>query len=120
MKKLLIASLLLSVAVYLMFSAFATDIVINKYSDIEAVNDQKAIESGWIPKILPVGAYSIVETHDGDSHEVFGEFKCPENGMAEFMKNLKPYRDMNDTLQWQNFLFKIDSKEHKIKFRTIP
>ena len=119
MKKLIIASLLLATAVYMMFSAFTTDIQINKYSDIQAVYDQKAVEQGWIPKIIPDLAYDIVETHDANTNRVFGEFKCPVTIQKRFVEQLKPYKDSNDTLQWQNFLFKIEKKNHKIKFRNI-
>ena len=119
MKKLIIASLLLAIAVYLMFSSFVTDVQINKYSDIQAVHDQKAMDRGWIPEILPDLAYEIVETHDLDTNRVFGEFKCPDSSQKIFIQQLKPYKDSNDTMQWENFLFKIDNKSHKIKFRNI-
>jgi len=93
MKKLIIAALLLATAVYLMFSAFVTDVQINKYSDIQAVYDQKAIKKGWVPKILPDLAYEIVETHDLDTNRVFGEFKCPKASQKLFIQQLKPYKE---------------------------
>ncbi len=102
--------------VYLIFSSVFTDVQINKYEDLEVVKEQKAIQNGRIPAILPQSAFKIVETHDPDTHTILGSFEYREKDEEKFLQNLTTYNDTNDTLIWENFLFKIDKKLNKVQF----
>jgi len=103
---------------YLLFSYFFIDIQINKYADVAAIKDQKAIEHGWVPSILPLSAYEITETHDQDKNELFGSFKYKEEDEKNFLKHLSKKKD--DILKWNNFLFRVDTKLNFVKFRNDP
>ena len=91
---------------------------INKYADIATVKEQQAIEKGWIPSILPLSAYEITETHDSDTHEIFGSFKYKEEDEARLMKHMS--KQDNDTFFWKDFLFKVDTKLNFVRFRNKP
>ena len=102
--------------IYLLFSYFFSDVQINKYTDMAAVKDQNAIKEGWVPSILPPSAYEITETHDIDKNELFGNFKYKEKDEANFLKQLTPKTP--EIQQWDNFLFKVDTKLNLVQFRN--
>ena len=73
---------------YVVFTQRYSDVQINKYEDIEVVKENKAIQKGWVPAILPNSAYNITETHDLDSNTLLGSFNYKEQDEAGFMKHL--------------------------------
>jgi hypothetical protein len=93
---------------------------INKYQDIEVVKEHQAIQNGWVPAILPDSAYEITETHDLDKNTLFGNFKYKEQDEAGLMEHLTVKEDMNNTLVWGNFLFKVDKELNKVQYRNKP
>ncbi len=105
---------------YVVFTQRYSDVQINKYEDIEVVKENKAIQKGWVPAILPHTAYEITETHDLDTNTVFGNFKYKEQDEAGLMEHLIVKDDMTDTLEWGDFLFKIDKKLNHVKYRDKP
>ncbi len=118
MKYFIIAMLAVAALVYFLFSAFFTDIQINKYDNIQAVQEQKAIQKGWIPAILPESAYEIAETHDIDKNELFGSFRYKEKDEASFLKYLQAVGDEKKTMYWKDFLFRVDKKKNFVKYRN--
>jgi len=102
-------------AFYLLLTSYFSDVQINKYDSIEAVQDNQAIEKGWIPKILPLSAYDIVETHDIDTNTIFGKFSYEEKDEEAFLSNLK---ESNETYEWESFLFKINREKNLVNFRN--
>ncbi len=129
MKKIIGAILLFFLAVYLFLTSYFSDVQVNKYTDretakenqdIASVKEDKAIEKGWVPAILPESAYDIAETHDLDTNELFGSFRYKERDEETLMKNMKTSSDKNDTLEWGDFLFKIDREKNRVKYRNRP
>jgi len=118
LKKLLFAVLLFFLALYFILSYYYGDVQINKYKDKAVVQEQQAIEKGWIPAILPESAYEITETHDLDKNKLYGSFYYKEADERGFMENLTPLPDMNNTLEWGNFLFKVDAEKNHAKYRN--
>jgi len=118
MKKLLIATIAVAAAVYLLFSVFVQDFNINHYQDIETVHDQQAIQKGWIPALLPPSAYEIAETHDPENREIFGAFKYKEADEAALLSKLTDLHDQNGTMAWESFLFRIDREKNLVKYRN--
>lgn len=96
------------------------DVTINKYNNIEAAKENAAIQEGWIPAILPHSAYDISETHNLDKNTLFGSFNYKEKDEAGFMDHLTVQEDMNNTLQWGNFLFKVDKESNHVQYRNKP
>ena len=115
MKKLLLIILLVFLTIYLVLTSYFPNTEINRYDSLETVQTKKVIEKGWIPKILPASAYDIVETHDVDSHKVFGEFSYKESDEEEFLSKLK---ESNETYEGESFLFKIDKEKNRVNFRN--
>jgi hypothetical protein len=105
---------------YVVFTQRYSDVQINKYEDIEVVKENKAIQKGWVPAILPDSAYNITETHDLDINTLLGSFNYKEQDEAGFMKHLTVKDDMDDTLEWGDFLFKVDKKLNQVKYRNKP
>lgn len=105
---------------YVVFTQRYSDVQINKYEDIDVVKENKAIQNGWVPAILPDSAYEITETHDLDKNTLFGSFKYKENDEEKFIKNLTVVNDMNNTLEWGIFFFRVDKKLNQVKFRNRP
>jgi len=118
MKKLILIGMAIAIGFYGVYSYFIEDIQINKYSNMEVVREHEAIEKGWIPKILPMSAYKIIETHDLDTNTLLGAFNYREQDEVIFMRNLTPLDDSNDTMFWDNFLFKVDKSKNHVKFRN--
>jgi len=116
--KLLIAAGVFAASIYLLFSFFFSDVQINKYSSIAAVEEQGAIDRGWIPAILPESAYEITETHDLDTNTLFGSFKYKEKDEESFMQNLTKINDTKNTRYWRDFLFRVDKNKNLVKFRN--
>jgi len=102
---------------YLLLTSYFTDTQINKYDSVAAVHDNKAMQKGWIPMILPPSAYDIVETHDIDTNENFGKFSYKEQDEASFLAQLS---ENNDTYSNDNFLFKINKEKNEVRFRNKP
>lgn len=105
---------------YVVFIKRYSDVQINKYEDTEVVKEHQAIQNGWVPAILPNSAYDITETHDSDANTLFGNFKYKEQDEAGLMEHLTVKADMNDTLEWGDFLFKVDKKLNHVKYRDKP
>ena len=120
MKKIIGAMLLFFLAVYLFMTSYFSDVHVNKYSDRETVKENQAIEKGWVPAILPESAYDIAETHDLDTNELFGSFRYKERDEEALLKNMTASSDKNDTLEWGDFLFKIDREKNRVKYRNKP
>lgn len=120
MKKLLIAMVVLAGLVYLLFSTFIVDVQINKYADKAVAIEQKAIEKGWVPSILPESAYDIAETHDIDKNTLFGSFKYKEADEKRFLQNLTALNDEQNTTTWGDFLFRINTNKNIVKFKNKP
>ena len=120
LKKMLLAMLGFFVLVYFALVHYFPDTQINKYPDIQTVMENNATQDGWIPAILPASAYDIAETHDLDANTLFGSFKYKEIDEKKFMENLTAVVDMNNTLEWGNFLFKVDKKLNNVKYRNKP
>jgi ABC-type transport system involved in Fe-S cluster assembly fused permease/ATPase subunit len=99
---------------------YYSDVQINKYKDIQVVKENQVMEKGWIPAILPESAYEIVETHNIDTNELFGSFKYKQNDEEKLMEDLTIVQDMNQTYTWGNFLFKVDKKLKRVKYRNKP
>ena len=110
--------MLFFVAVYFILTHYFGDVQINKYQDIEAVKQEQAIQRGWVPSILPGSAYEIAETHNLDTNELFGSFYYKEKDEKTFLENLTLMPDMNDTLEWGNFLFRVDLENNRVKYRN--
>ena len=115
MKKILLIVVVVITALYLLLTSYFPNVVINKYDSIEAVQKNKGIEKGWIPKILPLSAYDIVETHNLDKNTVFGKFSYKERDEEAFLSNLKV---SNEVYEGEDFLFKIDKEKNMVSFRN--
>ena len=103
---------------YVVFTTRYSDVQINKYEDIEVVKENKAIQKGWVPSILPESAYEITETHDLDANTLFGNFKYKEQDEAGLMEHLTVKQDMDNTLEWEGFLFKVDKELNYVQYRN--
>jgi hypothetical protein len=117
-KKTLLAMLLFFVAVYFILTHYFGDVEINKYDSKATAQQEQAIERGWIPAILPESAYEISETHNLDTNELFGSFYYKDKDEKIFMENLTLMPDINNTLEWGNFLFRIDQEKNHVKYRN--
>ncbi len=120
MIKIFLAILAFFALSYVVLTNYYTDVQINKYKDIQVVKENQVIQKGWIPAILPESAYEIVETHDLDANTLFGSFYYKDKDEAGLMEQLTVKEDMNNTLEWGNFLFKVDTKLNRVKFRNKP
>ena len=120
MKKLLVIIVVIAGSVYFLLSSFLPEVQINKYEDLEVVKEQAAIQKGWIPAILPSSAFDIVETHDIDTNTILGSFSYKEKDEEKFLQNLIIVNDTNNTLEWEKFLFRVDTELNKVKFINKP
>ena len=120
MKKPLLAMLGFSLLAYFAIIHYFPDTQINKYPDRQTVLENNATDNGWIPAILPESAFNIAETHDLDANTLFGSFDYKEKDEAGFMDHLTVQEDMNNTLQWGNFLFKVDKESNHVQYRNKP
>jgi len=119
-KKLILGIILFIAATYYMLVTYFGDVQINKYDSKSVVKKEQAIERGWVPSILPDSAFKIIETHDLDSNDIFGNFKYKEKDEEKFMKSIKLVSDTNDTYTDGNFLFKVDKEKNYVQFRNKP
>ena len=101
-------------------SHFFQDMQISKYSNLQEVKTDTAIQRGFIPAILPASASKIVESHDLDTNTIFGSFKYEEKDEETFMQNLTDLNNKEEMLEWGNFLFKVDKELNLVKFRNKP
>lgn len=120
MKKLLVIIVVIAGLVYFLLSSFLPEVQINKYEDLEVVKEQAAIQKGWIPAILPSSAFDIVETHDIDTNTILGSFSYKEKDEEKFLQNLIIINDTDNTMEWEKFLFKVDTELNKVKFINKP
>lgn len=118
MKKILIALVLFFILITLLINYAFEDMQISKYTSLEEAKNNAAIQGGWIPAILPESAYDIIETHDLDTHTIFGSFNYKEKDEETFMQNLTDVNDTDHTSQWGNFFFKVDKELNSVKFRN--
>ncbi len=100
------------------FTAFVQDFEINKYENLQVAKAQKAIELGWVPAIIPASAYEIAETHDPETHTLYGKFKYKEADEATLLSNLTELHDQNNTMSWEGFLFRIDREKNLVRYRN--
>lgn len=100
------------------FLTYFSDIQINKYKDMSELNKEKAMSKGWVPTILPKSAYNIEETHNLDTNIVFGRFKYKEKDEITFIGKLTKLDGDNETMLWDNFLFRIDRKINCVRFKN--
>ena len=112
--------IVLAVSLYLLLSAFVQDVTINRYEDLQTVQEQQAIEKGWVPALLPPSAYDIAETHDLDTNEIFGMFRYQEKDEAALLSKLVDLPELNATMGWGNFLFHVDREKNLVKYRNKP
>jgi len=115
MKRILLIMLVSAGAFYVLLTSYFTDTQINKYDSVAAVHDNKAMQEGWVPKILPTSAFDIVETHNIDTNENFGKFSYKEQDETSFLAQLS---ENNDTYSNAHFLFKIDKEKNEVRFRN--
>jgi hypothetical protein len=115
MKKILSIVVIIIVALYWLTNSYFSEVQINKYDSIQTVKENGVIEKGWIPEILPLSAYDIVETHDLDKNRVFGKFSYKQRDEKEFLSKLK---ESDGMYEWGNFLFKIDKDKNIVDFRN--
>ncbi len=124
MKKMLIASVIFFTLFYFLLnftlSHFFQDMQISKYSDLQEVKTDTAIQRGFIPANLPASASKIVESHDLDTNTIFGSFNYEEKDEETFMQNLTDIHNADLMLEWGNFLFKVDKELNLVKFRNKP
>jgi hypothetical protein len=120
MKKIFLAMIAFFALVYVVVINNFPDVQINKYKNAEVVHENNVTEKGWIPAILPDSAYDISETHDLDTNEIFGSFYYKQKDEPAFLEHLTVYEDINNTLVWENFLFKVDQEQNKVKYRNKP
>ncbi|KYJ85978.1 hypothetical protein [Sulfurovum riftiae] len=120
LRNILIAMLLFFVAIYFLLTSYFSDVQINKYPDLQAVKEDKAIEKGWVPDMLPDSAYDIEETHDLDTNQLFGRFYYKEADEGSIMEKLTIVPDMNQTYEWKAYLFKVDREKNQVKYRNKP
>ncbi len=120
LKKMMLALLVFAGLVLLMLYTNFDDLQISKYPSMDEVKEDMAIQKGWIPTIIPDSAYDIAETHDLDSNTLFGSFNYKEKDEAGFLGHLTPVEDANDTAQWGNFLFKVNTTDNKVQYRNKP
>ncbi len=116
MKKIALLLVLFALLIVLVLNQNFKDIQISKYETIEEVKKNNAIKEGWIPAILPESAFEIVESHDLDTEILYGSFKYKERDEEKFIKNLTSPSDSEEVLTWENFLFKVDKKQNRVKF----
>ncbi len=107
-----------SIVAYFMIIHYFPDTQINKYPDIQTVKENNATQNGWVPAILPDSAYDIAETHDLDTNTLFGSFSYKEQDENSFIEQLTVKEDMNNTLEWGDFLFRVDKEQNKVKYRN--
>jgi len=119
-KKAIIGMILFSAIFYYTLTQYFGDVQINKYDSKAVVQEEQAIERGWIPGIIPDSAFEIAETHNLDTNIIVGSFKYKEEDEASFLKQLILIEDSNGTMEWQNFLFKVDKEKKRVKFRNKP
>jgi len=120
MKKIILAILLFFTGIYFLLNAYFSDVGIYKYPDLAAVKEDKAIEKGWVPALLPSTAYDIEETHDIDTNQLFGRFYYKEQDEKALLSQLTPIPESNGTYVWEEFLFKVDTDNNRVKYRNKP
>jgi len=124
MKKMIIASVIFFTLFYFLLnfilSHYFQDMQISKYSNLQEVKTDTAIQRGFIPAILPASASKIVESHDLDTNTVFGSFNYEEKDEETFIQNLTDLNSADDMLEWGNFIFKVDKNLNQVKFRNRP
>jgi len=120
MKKILIPVALFTILIFLLINQNFEDMQISKYKSLEEVKNNKAIQGGWIPAILPDSSYDIVESHDLDTNTIFGSFKYKEEDEETFIQNLTDLNSADDMLEWRNFIFKVDKNLNQVQFRNRP
>ena len=119
-KKAIIGMILFSAIFYFILTQYFGDVQINKYDSKAVVQQEQAIERGWVPGIIPDSAFEITETHNLDTNILVGSFKYKEEDEAKFMEVLTTVPDMNQTYTWENFLFKVDTEKKRVNFRNKP
>ena len=115
MKKILLLVLLLGMALYWLVKGYFPNVEINKYDSVDTVQEKGVMEKGWIPKILPLSAYEITESHDVENKNIFGKFKYQEQDEENFLSKLHKVGEM---YEGEAFLFKIDKVNNQVDFRN--
>jgi hypothetical protein len=120
MKKILIAILLFFVGIYFLLNTYFSDIQINRYDNLQQVKEDKAIEKGWVPALIPPSAYDIEETHDIDTNQLFGRFYYKKKDEETLMNALSSFPENNGTYTCKSFLFKINTEKQMVRYRNRP
>ncbi len=120
MKKIFISSAIILILFFFSLNYFFDDAQINKYPNLQDVKNDTAIQRGIIPAIIPISAYDIKETHDLDTNTIVGSFHYKELDEEKFIENLTNLNGINNTLEWGNFLFKVNKKLNHVNFRNKP
>jgi len=120
MKKILIAILLFFVGIYFLLNTYFSDIQINRYDNLQQVKEDKAIEKGWVPALIPPSAYDIEETHDIDTNQLFGRFYYKKKDEETLMNALSSFPENNGTYTGKSFLFKINTEKQMVRYRNRP
>jgi hypothetical protein len=114
-KKILLLIVVFFIAVYFVLTKFFPNVEINKYDSLATVEEQKAIENGWVPKNIPASAYDIVETHDMETQVVLGKFSYKEKDEKSFLDALKAE---GEVYEGEKFLFKVDKEINLVNFKS--
>lgn len=118
MKKFLLYLSALVLIISLIMLSYFSDDYSNSYKNVQAAKADGAIESGWVPSIIPNSAYDIVEKHNLDTNVFYGSFHYKKEDEANFIKHLTPLKKPKDTYSWEKTLFYIDKKLRKVWYRN--
>ena len=118
MKKFLLYLFALVTIISLIMLSYFSDDQSNHYKNLQAVKEDNAIQRGWVPAIIPSSAYDIVEMHNLDSNIFHGNFYYKEKDERTFIKFLTPIEENNSIYKWEDTLFHIDKKLHKVWYRN--
>jgi len=90
------------------------DIDRNTYNTMEEVLEDKAINRGWIPTIIPASSYDIREVHNIDTNHIDGSFYYHEKDEMTFLEQFNEHN-----LTWNGFIFTIDRDNNFVRFKSL-
>ena len=66
--------------------ALGPDVVVSgKYSDYNEADRNGVLQSGWLPRELPLSAHNISEVHSVDSNEMWVSFEVESSDVKRFL-----------------------------------
>lgn len=105
-------------------------VVSGKYSNYKEAERSGVIQSGWLPRELPLSAHNIFEVHSVDSNEMWVNFEIPSSDVNRFLAKCAPssqpeFPDKRRTLRsvpwWRNDLIAGQTpKPSKVDFYLCP